>query len=478
MTTQPLPIAAAPVRSDLRAARGHLSRPTGLFGAAALTGLTAGSVLLVLMAAERPSAFAPTTTAFYFPAWMAGPLRGLLPGLTSNTNALMWQLSWVMIAMYVLYVVAFTNASRLRAGWTIGALVVIHLAFFLAPPLQFTDVFNYVNYGRMGVVHHLNPYSVIPELEPHNDPSFALSNWHHLLSPYGPAFTLFTYALVPLGVAASFWAIKFALALASLGTLTLVWRCAGLLGRSRRAAIAFVGLNPIFLVWGLGADHNDTLMLFFVVLAIYLLLRSPVAPRAAGAWLMVAIFFKASAAILLPIFLAAGNRRGLIRGSLAAAAVLGAVSLIVFGAHLPDLSTQSRLVTGVGVPNLLGLALGLGGETRALHTIIDAIVLLVVAGCAFAVLRRRLNWLTAGAIVLAVLTISLSWAVPWYVEWVLPFAALSPSPRLRAAIVLLGAYFLIAFMPAGYLLNRDLNFRPQATPLGRAHRAEIEALLH
>ena len=30
----------------------------------------------------------------------------------------------------------------------------------------------------MGVIDHLNPYTTIPALEPHSDPSFALSNWH------------------------------------------------------------------------------------------------------------------------------------------------------------------------------------------------------------------------------------------------------------------------------------------------------------
>ena len=180
--------------------------------------------------------------------------------------------------------------------------------------MQYTDVFNYIHYGRMGVLHGLNPYTVIPALAPHADASFALSNWRHLLSPYGPAFTLFSYALVPLGVAGSFWAIKLAVALASLGTLALVWRCAQLLGRSPASAVAFVGFNPIVLVWGLGADHNDSLMLFFVVLAVYLKLRSPAAPRAAGAALVLAVFIKASAAVLLPVFIAAGHRRGLVRG--------------------------------------------------------------------------------------------------------------------------------------------------------------------
>ena len=77
----------------------------------------------------------------------------------------------------------------------------VHAIFLLAPPLALTDVFNYINYGRMEVVHHLNPYTTIPIFEPHSDPSYALSNWHQLLSPYGPLFTLMTFAVVPLGVA-------------------------------------------------------------------------------------------------------------------------------------------------------------------------------------------------------------------------------------------------------------------------------------
>ena len=45
--------------------------------------------------------------------------------------------------------------------------------------------------------------------------------------------------------------------------------------------------------------------------------------------------------------------------------LVAAASLIAFGLHIPDLSTQSRLVTNESVPNLIGLALGAGGETRS-----------------------------------------------------------------------------------------------------------------
>ena len=118
----------------------------------------------------------------------------------------------------------------MRPRWILAAILAVHVIFILSPPLALTDVFNYINYGRMEWVHHLNPYTTIPILEPHDDPSYALSNWHQLLSPYGPVFTMLTFVVVPLGVAASFWVLKVVLAVASLLTLLLVYKCAQLLG--------------------------------------------------------------------------------------------------------------------------------------------------------------------------------------------------------------------------------------------------------
>ena len=219
--------------------------------------------------------------------------------------------------------------------------------------------------------------------------------------------------MVPLGVAASFWALKGILVVASLATILLVWRCARLLGRDPLAAIALVGLNPIVLVWGLGGDHNDFLMMFFIVLGFYLLLlaraRARDAPGEAGAagragaagkagaaggtsssglrgWLLplaaleigagaafvTATAIKASGGVLIPVVLAGLLRtpRALIQvvlGMVVAGVVVGAASLLAFGLHIPDLSTQGSLVTNESVPNLIGLAAGAGGESTGLR---------------------------------------------------------------------------------------------------------------
>ena len=405
--------------------------------------------------------------------------------------------------MYASYAVGLRYVPRLRARWAIAAVVAVHAIMFLAPPLALTDVFNYVNYGRMEIFHHLNPYTTTPILEPHDDPSFALSNWHQLLSPYGPLFTLMTFAVVPLGVAASFWALKGLLMAASLATVLLVWRSARLLGRDPVAAIVLVGLNPIVLVWGLGGDHNDFLMMFFVVLAFYLLLRARAMPGAlrahdggrgpperrgaalmagAGAALVAAVAIKASAGILLPIVLAGllRSRRDLlpvVLGMLGGAVVLGACSVIAFGAHFPDLATQGRVVTMVSMPNLLGLALGDGGETNTLRLVLSVVLLLAVAVCSVLAWRRRESLSAAGWATVALL-VTLSWVLPWYVLWVLPFAALSKSRRLRTTALVLGVYFIAAWAPVTGTVFNAIGFHPDKTSLGRLHQRYVKELLY
>ena len=116
----------------------------------------------------------------------------------------------------------------------------------------------------------------------------------------------------------------------------------------------------------------------------------------------------------------------------------------------PGLFTQSRLVTAIGIPNLVGLALGQGGETGLSPRRVQS-----------ARRPRRRDLHTSGrtadpragsapcGVALLVFVVSLSWAAPWYVLWILPFAALSGSraaARRRARRS--RAYFILAFMPS------------------------------
>jgi hypothetical protein len=495
----------------------------------ALLAIVAASALIVVMAADRPSLLVATSHAHFLPRWLAGPLGGLVPSLTRNATELRYLYSGAIVVSYGAYLLMLANRSRLTARWVIGAIGAVHLVFLLSPPLALTDIFNYINYGRMEVLHNLNPYTTIPVSGPHTDPSYTLSNWHELLSPYGPLFTLLTLALVPLGVAGSLWTMKVLIACASLAMLHLIWKSARLLGRDPVTAVALVGLNPVVLVWGLGPVHNDFLMMLLIVLAFYLLLhartltpvgaggepasnghpaqalldgaRAPV--RGARAWLrswgslalplsagevgagaalVGAASIKASCAVVIPIVLAAlaHRRRALAQvlvGIALAVAVVATASLAAFGLHVPALGTQSSVVANLSIPNLTGLALGAGGETSALQTLFTGAFVAVVAVCCAKAWRTR-SAIAASGWATAALVVSLGWALPWYVLWVLPLAALSGSRRLRAAALVLGAYLIIAWAPASFELWKAIGFHPESTSLGALHERVARQLLY
>jgi len=513
-----LPLQEAPVtgvrarfaRARQRGASAAEGTDTDLrWGAAAMAAIVLLALFVVVVTADRPSGLSPTTHTNFFPRWMAGPLGGLWPSLTDDGTTLRYFFTVSILIMYGCYLYLLRVAPRLPVRWIVAAILSVHVILLLAPPLALTDVFNYINYGRMEVVHHLNPYTTIPIAEPHGDPAFVLSNWHQLLSPYGPLFTLLTFVVVPLGVAGSFWALKAILGLTSLAIIWLVWRCARLLGRDQRVAIVLVGLNPIVLMWGLGGDHNDFLMVLFVMLGFYLLLRArdgvvsveeddappprhgrlvgllaPLSPSeiGAGAAFIVATGVKASGGVLIPVVIAglAHAPRRLIQvliGMLLAGVLVGTASLLAFGLHIPDLSTQSRLVTNEAVPNLIGLAVGAGGESQGIHHLMTAALIVSMILCCRLAWRRR-ETITASGWAGVALLVTLSWVLPWYVLWVLPLAALSSSRRLRVATLVLGVYLIISWAPASGLLWNAIGFQPEKTPLGRLHQRYVRELLN
>jgi type IV secretory pathway TrbD component len=462
------------------------------------------SLVVVSVAAARPSLLVPPSR-WELPLWMAGPLGYLSRWYHPGTTALRLIFSIAVAGMFVCYLLIVPRSRQIGARWTIGAVVALHLIFFLAPPLALTDVFNYINYGRMEIVHHLNPYTSVPVIEEHSDPSYLISNWHHLPSPYGPLFTIFTFALVPVGVAAAFWLLKATLMAASLASLWLVWRCAELLGRDPLRATLFVGLNPVVLLWGLGGDHNDFVMMFFLLLAFYLLLRAralrlrgrPPPDRLAGLvarlrsvvgeWryelgagvaLVAAVAIKASAALLLPIIvLGVARRLRLVGGLLAGAVIFGAATLIAFGPHIPNLSDQSSQVTTFALPNLIGYIVGAGGETGALKAVADVVLLLAVIGCALWAGRSG-RWLAASGWATVALLATLSWTLPWYVLWLLPLAALARTQALRTAATVAGVFLLVTWSPISGTIFSAAGFTPAKTALGKLHQHEAAALLH
>ena len=424
-------------------------------GRIAIGVLLAGTLAIVADAAAGPSILVPHT-AQYYPGWQAGPLHLILHWSIGNPRTVGYWFSFVLLAMVVAYLCALAAVQSLSMRLIAVAVVALHLILLLTPPMQLSDLFNYLGYARLGALHHLNPYRHVINQEMF-DPVFGYSSWHNLRSPYGPLFTAITYPLAFVSIPVAYWVLKIVTVTLSLGFVALVWQCARQLGRDPRMPVAFVALNPIFLVYEIGAFHNDFFMLVPMLGAISLVLARR--DRTAGAVLMLAVAVKFTAVVLLPFLIVAAATRDrrirLLVGAAGGAAVMAALSVSLFGLSIPNLSQQSTLLTGTSIPNVIGLILRVGGGTPLLLTICLLGAVLVVA---HQFLRNR-DWVAGAGWATVALIASLSWLMPWYVVWLLPLAALVRGPRLRRVSIALTIYLILSFMnwTSYYMTDHGMN---------------------
>jgi alpha-1,6-mannosyltransferase len=332
----------------------------------------------------------------------------------------------------------------MRPQLLIGVVIVLHLVFALAPPLLSSDVFSYVAYGRLGALHGIDPYAR-PPMAAHGDPVlvYVAHAWRSVLSAYGPLFTLLTYLLAPLGVAAAVWSLKALAALASLAIVAMVWRLARARDIDPRRAVAIVGLNPLVLVYAVGGAHNDLLMLVLAVGAALLIAEGR--ERAGGAMLVVSAAVKASSFVLLPFAVLGARRPRSVLGGIAAAAIgVGVVAVLAFGDHAAGFATVLQHSQGFTSRSSLPVLLaGFFGDAQVpgwLHTGTHVALAAALGGLLLWTARGG-DWLVAGAWAFVAVAATATYLLPWYTIWALPFAAVSRSTRLLVAVVALQAVF-------------------------------------
>jgi alpha-1,6-mannosyltransferase len=421
------------------------ARPSEQTGSRRRDRLTFGVfVLLVLLLTAigagggGKDSFLVPATRRHLPDSLSGPLSRIGFDMTGA------QFLWLLVAAAVCYVAVLTLGGRLRARWVIGAIVGLHVLYAIAPPLLSKDIFSYLSYARMGVFHNANPYLHGPAIAPH-DEVFKFVGWRHVPSAYGPLFTAVTYPLAYLGPAVSLWTIKVFTALAGLGCVALVYRIAERLGRAPLSAAMWVGLNPLWLAYGIGGGHNDIVMLALTVGGVALLLAGR--PMASGAAVIVSAAVKASSIVAVPFMLVRQERPWReLAGIAAGLAAMAAISLAVFGTdvfrlfHILD--TQQKLVSGDSIPAQITHLVGLPGVTPLVREVIHVLEFLALTWILLRVWRGA-DWIAGIGWAMLVLVVGSSWMLGWYTLWPLPFAAISNDKRLRFATLSLFAYFVV-----------------------------------
>jgi hypothetical protein len=352
---------------------------------------------------------------------------------------------WVGFAAYFGVLAA---APRLGRGIVWGAIAVAVAGFAVAPVLLSHDVYSYVDYARLGVVHGLDPYIHPPSAAP-ADPAFARVAWPDTTSAYGPLFTLVTYPLGWLPVDVAIAVLKVLAAASVLGLAALVARLAPARGVDPLRAAAFVALNPLVLVHIVGGAHNDGLAMLVAMAGVAAVLS--VREYSGGAALVAAGAVKASTLVVLPFALLAARhtrlRKFLVGGAVAtgAIAVAGCVAFSWDWLHSFGLAGENQSRTSyMSIPITTARLTGLDPDAIRI-----AALALYAAFVAFLLVRawRGADWIEAAAWATLALLLATSWLLPWYLIWPLPLAALSRNLKLQLLVLILTAYQLGARIP-------------------------------
>jgi hypothetical protein len=362
---------------------------------------------------------------------------------------------WAILAMAGAYALLLTLLSRSRAApsrrrLALLLLVALHAIVFVGPILLSTDVFSYIAYARMGVVHGINPYVHGPAAIAH-DPIYRWVgiSWRRVATAYGPLYTLLSYPLAPLGVVGALWAMKLEALLASAGTLALTWRCARARGLDPVWAIVAVGANPLYVIYALGGAHNDLIMLAAMMLAVSVSLLGRSSSRndaLAGAAVIAGALVKATMAALLPFMILSKRRLGPVLGALAALAIGLLIGFLAFGIHGIDvvaaLNRDAAFVSTDSFPNEIAHLFGKPGVFPVDHDLLKASLVLIVVHLMWRTWRGY-DWIAASGWTLLAISVTSTWLLAWYILWPLPLAVISRDRRLLAATLVVQALFVI-----------------------------------
>ncbi|MDO8582916.1 MAG: glycosyltransferase family 87 protein [bacterium] len=166
------------------------------------------------------------------------------------------------------------------------------------------DLFNYIFDAKIVTYYHQNPY-LHKALDFPGDPMLSFMHWTHRLYPYGPFWLGLTVPLSFIGLQyflPTFFLFKILMSLSFLGTVFFIGKILQKVSSDDEIfGITFFALNPLVVIESLVSSHNDIVLVFFAMWAVYLLMSKKYARSTMLLGLSVGVKF--TSLFILPIFL-------------------------------------------------------------------------------------------------------------------------------------------------------------------------------
>jgi hypothetical protein len=210
-------------------------------------------------------------TAVYFPLtphFNRLPLPDIRTFTPSLGQGLLYALGFIFL--YWLYGQALGHRPP-RLLLILGTTILLALPLLLTFPFNATDIYRYVIRGRVSSIYGQNPFTEPPDAFP-QDPFRPLAGeWSSETSPYGPLWELTAAAVTALAQDNLYLGLILFKLLGLAGHLLialLIWLLAGREAAGCRAALLWAW-NPALLLTFVADTHNDSLMLLWLLLGLW-----------------------------------------------------------------------------------------------------------------------------------------------------------------------------------------------------------------
>jgi len=382
--------------------------------------------------------------------------------------------------------------------------VVSGCIYIFTPVTTSDDISSYASYGRLLIIHHANPYFIPPSAFL-QDPTYPLIYWRHVVTIYGPIWTLISAFLGwlaginSLGYLITFRVFIFAAYLLNILLVTAILRAMNRSPRTIALGTLLYAWNPLVLMESSLGGHNDILMVTFVLLGVLLSARAEqnaitrfryfVAPLVV---FTLAALVKFSAIPIITLFIVMlfwktfyakpvvpdhrpqsvlTRWRAALFTVLSASFVSSAVALLFYGPFWIGHSIKDIAYSFSSQPTAHSAYDSILLLIRVLHKIHSLpaylliftsrdmwdIIIFIAMVCALAAsivqLRRTPTTRTvalATLLVLGTFILLTAWFVPWYVTWLVgPAVVCLPIARDRLGRALLT--FALAFSASAFL---------------------------
>lgn len=368
---------------------------------------------------------------------------------------------FAVVALVAIWAYVRSLIENISLKKTLLFAVLFQLITFISFPILSTDIFSYIFSERVSTEHHQNIWQVKPASFP-DDQFGVLADWKDTTSVYGGVH--YSLYLLPSLIGKNDLTTlvvlyKIVPTLFALGSVYIVYLLLRTESRERlEKGLRLIFWNPLFVLEIIGSGHNDSMMLFFMLLSFYFYRKNNWV--LSGVVLALAVQVKLIPVVLFFfLFLSLLRKKAFGVSSIFLAGFISINALIFSFMHIDLFTFLQRVAYNGGV-----YWQSLQTLTQAFFPVGTKLIFIVfLVWLVVYVIRQWMNKVNpivsyVGTILVYLLFVSAAYW-NWYALWLLPFLLLIADRKLIYSVLLLTFTSLLSY-PLLWVIYRINNHSP------------------